>query len=407
MTIAFWVLVANLIIIALLIITIPIWFRRNVNLDDNQQHNLAIGRQKLIALKNKLNKQELSKLEYEAQLTELELTLDSELKPTNSKAKSSQGRWVVALIVPLLPISTIAIYLAVGQPQMLSIPISVAPKQTTTVTKPKPNIAAMITILVQRIQQQPENTKAWLILGRAYMITQDFTNAATAFAQANQLQANDVDILIQYADALAMSRSGRMAGKPSELIFAALEIQPKNITGLWLAGMAKDEQGDFQAALSYWHKLKPLVANDLQITARLQKLIVSTQIKANQTQTFKPEKSTTTKLTVYVELAADLIKQVASTDTLFIYAQALQGSRVPLAIVRKQARDLPITVTLSDAQAMSPTATLSNNKQVKILARISKTGDAMPQTGDLLGTTNPIQISEIKTIKLVISKVIK
>lgn len=123
MIIAFWVIATNLIIIALLIIIVPIWFQRNIKLDDNQQHNLAIGRQKLVDLKIQLAQNNISTSEYNEQLTELELALNEELSTAQGgNTKAHQGRWIIALIIPLLPISAISLYLTLGTPQILEAP---------------------------------------------------------------------------------------------------------------------------------------------------------------------------------------------------------------------------------------------------------------------------------------------
>ena len=85
---------------------------------------------------------------------------------------------------------------------------------------------------------------------------QALAKAVDAFAKANELQPNDADILVQYADALAIANGGRMPGNPSELVFKALALDNhEHTTGLWLAGMAKAEQGEYQSAIDYWQKL--------------------------------------------------------------------------------------------------------------------------------------------------------
>jgi cytochrome c-type biogenesis protein CcmH len=281
------------------------------------------------------------------------------------------------------------------------------------------DISNMLTQLLERLKQNPEDSQGWFMLGRTYKYLKEYDKAVDAFAEAYRLQGDNIDLILQYADALIMSRNGRMDGKPSELVFKALSINPENTTGLWLAGMIKAEQGEFSAALEYWVKLEPLIENDAKSTIELQRLIVEARakigqqapvVKSEQTQslTTAPQAAATITpaLTVRVQLSVDLQNQATSTDTVFIYAQALQGMRMPLAILRKQVKDLPITVTLTDAESMTPMAKLSGHEQVKILARISKAGSAMPQTGDLLGTVAPVQVAQTETIQLVISQVL-
>ena len=112
-------------------------------------------------------------------------------------------------------------------------------------------------------------------------------------------------------------------------------------------------------------------------------------------------------ITVQVSLAPELIKSAAATDTVFVYAQALSGPKMPLAIVRKLVSDLPITVSLNDTMAMMPTMKLSNFSEVKLLARVSKSGNAMSQAGDLIGAINQVLLTDKNTQHIMISDVVK
>ncbi|HEY6353647.1 MAG TPA: c-type cytochrome biogenesis protein CcmI, partial [Burkholderiaceae bacterium] len=106
--------------------------------------------------------------------------------------------------------------------------------------------------------------------------------------------------------------------------------------------------------------------------------------------TAKPTVAAGTTISGVVKLAAALNGKAAPDDTLFVYARAAQGQRMPLAILRKQVKDLPLTFTLDDSMAMSPAARLSSAQQVVVGARISKRGEAMPQPGDLQGQSAPV-----------------
>ena len=107
-----------------------------------------------------------------------------------------------------------------------------------------------------------------------------------------------------------------------------------------------------------------------------------------------------------VSLSAALAKQASPDDTVFVFARAAQGPRMPLAIVRKQVKDLPFDFTLDDSTAMSPQMKLSNFQQVVVGARISKSGNAMPQPGDLQGISSTVSLGATG-LKIEIGEVVK
>ena len=113
-----------------------------------------------------------------------------------------------------------------------------------------------------------------------------------------------------------------------------------------------------------------------------------------------------TAIDVHVNLASTLLEKTNPEDTVFIFARASDDPRMPLAIARKQVKDLPVKVTLDDSMAMSPGMTLSKFKQVIIGARVSKTGEAMPQSGDLSGSSTAIQPSEVTGVKITIDQIL-
>ena len=105
---------------------------------------------------------------------------------------------------------------------------------------------------------------------------------------------------------------------------------------------------------------------------------------------------------VNVSLDPQLAAQAQPDDTVFIFARAAQGPRMPLAIVRKQVRDLPLSVSLDDSLAMSPAMVLSKFTEVTVGARISRSGNAMPQSGDLQGSKSPVVVGKDSNVEITI-----
>jgi cytochrome c-type biogenesis protein CcmH len=195
-----------------------------------------------------------------------------------------------------------------------------------------------------------------------------------------------------------------------------LAIEPENVTGLWLGGMAKAQAGQFDEALALWKKLESLLPPESDGLKEIQGLMaqVKTQMPEGAAQSeanpAQPAPTGATPLAaasidIQVSLSPEL--QAAPTDTVFVYAQALSGPQMPLAIVRKQFSELPLTIQLTDAMAMMPTMKLSNFEQVKLLARISKSGNAMKQPGDLIGVIDQVALSDKSVHKIIINSQVK
>ncbi|MDD1616046.1 MAG: cytochrome c-type bioproteinis protein CcmH, partial [Methylococcaceae bacterium NSP1-2] len=198
-------------------------------------------------------------------------------------------------------------------------------------------------------------------------------------------------------------------------------LAPNNPNALWLAGMAKAQAGEFVAAKKLWTQLAAALPQGSEAQQETQSLLtkIDSKIAEADNGTGKEAVSkeatsgnadvrvSTASIDVQVSLAPELQNQTSPTDTVFIYAQALSGPQMPLAIVRKQVSDLPLSVSLTDAQAMTPAMKLSNFTDVKLLARISKSGNAMKQAGDLIGVLESVTVADKTRHTLVINSVVK
>jgi cytochrome c-type biogenesis protein CcmH len=271
------------------------------------------------------------------------------------------------------------------------------------------------------MQQQPDDLKGWVMLGRSYTVLKRYGDAEVAYANVLRLGGgDDANLLSDYADAMAMANGGRFTDQAGKLLTRALELDPDNVKGLWLAGHWKNQSGDYAGALDYWQKAAtklPPGSEDAQVIAeQIGEVQAQLGIKAPAVPTVAaataaavPASTKATdsaggaSLSVHVELSPELVAAATAEDTVFIFARATQGPRMPLAIVRKQVKDLPVTVTLDDSQAMMPAMKLSNFEQVDIGARISKSGNAMPESGDLQGIVSPVATQSSDTIDITIN----
>jgi cytochrome c-type biogenesis protein CcmH len=258
-------------------------------------------------------------------------------------------------------------------------------------------ILAMTEKLTARLKDTPDDVEGWRMLGRAQMALEQPVLAVQAYQRVAQLLPKDAGALADYADALAVRNGRELQGEPLQLVEQALKLDPSHMKALILAGTAAYNRGDFAKAVVYWDRAGQVGPPDNPLAQQAR----AAAAEAREAGKVAPPSATGTApaatggpagVSGTVSLAAALRARVSPDDTVFIVARPSDGSRMPLAILRKQVRDLPFRFTLDDSQAMSPAGKLSSAKTVIVVARISKSGQASPQPGDLEGITAPVAV---------------
>lgn len=255
-------------------------------------------------------------------------------------------------------------------------------------------MAAMVDRLAERLQSEPGNAEGWAMLARSYTVLGRHADAVKAYAKATALIPADADLLADYADAIAMLNKGQLAGEPIKLVERALKANPRNLKALALAGTHAFDRKDFKGAVRYWQQLADYGPPDHELVKQMAPALVQAREQAGLPAPAPKAVAPVLKSSVSgtVTLAAALARQAQPEDTVFILARDAAGnSRMPLAILRKQVRDLPLRYTLDDSLAMSPAATLSGAREVIVEARISRSGEARTQPGDLRGLSRAVK----------------
>jgi len=275
--------------------------------------------------------------------------------------------------------------------------------------------AAAVERLAEKLKDQPDNVEGWAMLARSYVQLGRFPDAVPAFAKAVALRSEDASLLADYADAMAVANNRTLEGEPTKLIERALKADPKNLKALALAGTAAYDRKDYAGAVRYWEQLARNAPADSPFANQLGESIAEARKLAGMpaaATTFAPAAAppaapmtqnapaapaegaaaTASAATVRgtVRLAPAVAKLAAPEDTVFIYARAAEGPRMPLAILRKQVKDLPFAFTLDDSMAMSPAMKMSTFPKIVIDARVSKNGQAQAGPGDITGRSAPI-----------------
>ncbi len=307
----------------------------------------------------------------------------------------------------------VAGYAWLGTPQaldMAAVASAAAPAGTAPPITAE-QVQTMIESLAARLKDNPDDAAGWAMLGRSYAAIGRHDQAEPALKRALALHGDDAVLLTDYADALAMVNGRNLEGEPSRLIERALKIDPSNIKALALAGTHAFVRKDYAAALRHWEKLAQLAPSG-EMAQQIQGGIDEARKLSGTPAPTAAQVATPTQALALpgasvsgtVALDPALVAKARPDDTLFVFARAAEGPRMPLAILRKQVKDLPLRFTLDDSMAMTPTARLSSASRVVVGARISARGDATPQAGDLQGFSAPVapgaaglkvQISEV------------
>ncbi|CAG7857261.1 hypothetical protein MCAMS1_02026 [biofilm metagenome] len=407
MNLIFWLIVATMIAIALLIVILPIIrTHRPLPPDDTRQRNIQIARDRLAELKANKTAGGISQTQYDEQVAELELALNDDLSSNDSvKPVTSQGRWLAYVLLIAIPVLSVLLYIQLGDYQAINRINEPQPADNAALPS-KEQINQMVAKLAAKLQSEPNNLEGWVMLGRSYKVLERYQESAEAFGHAYQLANNKPDIVLPYAEALALSNKGNWAGKPIELINQVLSNEPQNLAALWYAAIANAQQGDNRKAIDYLLKLETMLPEGSEDKKQIQAIIAETKKNSGNNTRTPPAQSThdaDISISIEVSIAAELQNKVQKDDTVFIYAQALSGPKMPLAIVKKQVADLPAKINLSDGNGMMPEMKLSQFKQVKLVARISKSGSAMPQSGDIIGEIGQVNPANQTSHQLIIN----
>ena len=410
----FFVIVGVLILIAFLFVLPPLWRKQTVQeIYDIDQRNILIAQHRLQELKDNKLKGDLTEEQYNEQLADLEQALSDDLDIKSQVTPLyNQGRWVVFVVVLTIPLLASWLYADLGNYPAVSHSAEMAADPDKLKFA---EINKMVTRLAEKMQNNPDDAQGWLMLGRSYTAMEEFPKAVEALANAYRLLGDKPEVMLLYADALAYVNDKNLTGKPAELVFKALALEPDNMNALWLGGMAKAQQGDTVEAAKLWKKLESLLPagsdSQKEVQDLLSKLASESpeamaidQSQTTQTAKVPDSANSTATIKVEVSLTPGLQNKYQAKDTVFIYAQAVSGPKMPLAIVRKQVSDLPLTVSLDDTLAMMPTMRLSNFSQVRLLARLSKSGNAITQPDDLIGVIEQVELNDKNPHKIVIGE---
>ena len=379
----FWIAVIGLLLVASFILVIPIIRTRpSLAPDDRQQQNIAIAREKKSLLETQLIEGEVSQEEFDSAFLDLQTSLALDLERSEPTEHRHRGNWAIWAVLVILPLLSFGFYFQFGEYRVIENPslAQVPARRELAVSPENMSVEEMVEAVKQRLRDNPEDANGWFILGRTLMSLQKIDQAVTAYQRTYDLVGEDPGVLLSLADALAMQQEGMMAGEPEQLVLRALEISPQEPNGLWLAGLAAEQNQEFALAHDYWTRLLPLIDEDPESIREVRGLIDALEQIDPKLQS---DLATGAILTLAVSLSEAIQHLANENDSVFVYAKAMNGPPMPLAVKRLSVAELPARITLSDDDAMVASMKLSSFDEIIVGARVSKSGNPVAQPGDL------------------------
>ena len=410
-----FMLLASIITIALLILLVrPLFKNKDKDRIARREQNILFARHRLNELDNQLENKTLSSENYHELKLEIENNLVLDLKQNanehvvDQQMPQSSNKTMVLVLCLTLPMVASGLYWITGSPQALS--------QAQSHAIVPDNIAEMINTIESRLESNPDDLAGWRAIAPIYRGMNLPNKASLALSRIIELGGADASTYAQLADILSLNASGAVTPQANSYINKALELDANNQIALWLAGLSATQSGNTGQALAYWQRLLTLMDDFPEQQKELRAIIQETQASSqiSQTQEAHNKNSVASKgsaddiqaaaISISVELDPSLTSLVDPQDTVFVVALAHNGPPAPLAVKRLKVKDLPLDLSLLDSDAMLPQLRLSLFDEVKVSARVSKSGQALPQPGDLTSDSIYYNQQNASKIELLINQ---
>ena len=415
-----------MVVVVLTVICVSLWrgsqlgadasHQAQENADDPVQANAAVYKDQIHDLEKEYVLGNLSSEELQIAKDELARRLLDDVGDTAQITKSTPQAWRAPWIwvmgfVFLVPVAASVMYAVMGQPLALNPAALQAEAEQGSDISPE-KMTEMATALMRRLQDEPNQIDGWIMLARVQRAREHFDESDEAFRKALALSKDD-NLAIEHAEVLAQKNQGNFAGQPWAIIQRVLTADPQHLNALLLAGSASYSELNYRSALRFWERAREVVEPASPDAPELDRAIAQTREKmglpsaptrsnamanaptsqsATSSVGASNNQASSARISGRVSVIKELADKVAPTDTVFVFATPVSGSRMPLAIVRTTADKLPLDFVLDDSTSMNPAAKLSSMAEVTVKVRISKSGQAMAQPGDLGVSLTPVKL---------------
>ncbi len=401
---ALWIGIAILTVIAVAFVIVPLLSRRESRSISANDLQISLYHERLSMLRAQRQDDLISFEEYDQSKQDLEQALLDDIPEdiASSKLNISPSPWLALAFFVLLPAAGLALYHYWGFSSQLNnyYAIQARTKEVKAEVAKLGTPQKVVETLQKRLKQNPDSARGWYLLGKIYFGMREYEKSVDVLSKSNELKPNDPETMLALAQSLFFANKQVLTPRAQALLDKVLKATPNNHGAMNLIAVNAFIQHNYPLAIKNWEILLADTSPDSETGKYLMSMIAQAQEKLKQ----KPVATNKVKLQVAVSIEKSLAHLVKPDDTLFIYAIAAQGPKMPLAVIRKQAKDLPIKVTLSDKNAMIASRTLADVKRIRIVARISKSGEGFSQAGDLQGQSEVISNKHKGMVNIVINR---
>ena len=416
-----WFSFVVLLLIAFVFLCSPLINRKSREYTQQQQHNIAIFKDRVDELEQEKLQGQLAEADFVVLKAELEKNLLQEAGGIEDiqmeTVEVNKNYWFLSSALGLfVTVVSVSMYFSLGRSDDLLISQTMAAEQpmtqTTTVTqgKPKPpSIEQSIAILEAKLEKEPDNAEMLLLLANSYSMVGQFIKGADIYAS---MAEKVKDIPEQYAglkgaeaQSVYQASGEKFTSRVKILVEQALKADAEEPSSLMLLGIEAFTAEKYPDAIVFWKKAKHK-AGEGQIARFIDPAIQAAEAKSGVESTVTKQVVDSARIKIDLSLSADLKNRVTDDLTVYIFAREV-GQRMPLAIEKLTVKDLPIQVVLDDSKAAMPTAKLSSVAKVEIMARISMTGQPVPQAGDLFVLLKDITVTDNASLVMEINQVVE
>ncbi len=398
-------------LLASLFVLLPLMAKPSPLSERRSDTNITVFKERLALLDADYQAGNYDQRQYQLLKTELERSLLDDADIAEPALAVQENKWPLKLLLALLvPLLAFGLYLQTGALGDWRISRTLdSLQQTSDAGQRQQQLTLLAQQLTRQLQQGPDRLEYYMLLGSTEVELKNYPAAVDAYRRLSLLTPGDAEVLAQYAQALYLASGRQLGAEARRVAEQSLALNPHQPTVLGMLGIHSFEQGDYAAAADYWQRLLPGLPpgspNEKMIRSGIAQARERAGLPAAETPAeLAAEEVMATSLRVAVSLAPELTAD--ANASVFVFARAVNGPPMPLAVARLKASELPADVVLDDSMAMTPAMKLSNFQQVEVVARISMRGIANPGSGDLEGSLGPVQLTESRqNLKLSIDRI--
>lgn len=409
-----WIAIAILLLPALWLLVLPLKKARSLHdqlhsfeaNDTSAEQNVAIFKRRLASLEAARERGDIDAERFAEDRLELERSLleDTEVVERRPLKSASAGR----MVVPVVMIAVVVISVLWYQQEGAEGDLTLLAVQEEVQNHPDSSLAMYIERMEEQAARQPNNPNVWSALFPVYRETGQTDQAVDALERLIEIEGRIAPLLAQLAQIRFFMAGRELTDDVQALVDETLEQDPRQPTVLGMLGIHAFDNGDYEQAIDRWRRA---VANieDPNTAASLREGIQVAQERLGVVpEQAAVDAAQSNGVRVTVSLDDALAERVSDDATVFVTARDLEGELPPLAVVQVLVSELPMTVVLDDSVAMSPQAQISQVREARLMVRVSPSGQATPQPGDLFGDLDSVSVGSIdedEAVEVVINRV--